>query len=260
MDEKERLWHIKKIGKFSASILDKLHSKSGEWIQGNKSLLYSIQRQRVKNEPPIPISAWAMKIGIENEPYAIAWFRKKHPKLIILHCESDFTEKIFEEPEKGLMYGASPDALIVSSADGFDFDSTTGKFIYNEKVKAKIIALLEIKCLTGGVDTDMLMSPTLPLSIKTKMVLSDHSDQLAGQLWAYPNVDKIYLLEYEPQLDENPWDLRDVLDEARGLEFEFTRSEMAFAIARNQNRVRFADAYLKSGKDLEKINETKINI
>ena len=51
MDKKEYDWHLKKVGKFSASCVDKIMSASGKWTQGNISYLYHIQYQR-KNKIP----------------------------------------------------------------------------------------------------------------------------------------------------------------------------------------------------------------
>jgi hypothetical protein len=77
-------------------------------------------------------------------------------------------------------------------------------------------------------------------------------------LLAYPNVQKIRLLKYRPQLDENQYDRRPVTDPTRGVMFEFTREEFASDMIKFEARARFADAYLKSGQDLEKINGLKL--
>ena len=47
----------------------------------------------------------------------------------------------------------------------------------------------------------------------------------------------------------------DVLDESRGIEFAYTRKEMVDMLQVVEDRVRFADEYLNSGKDLEMINK-----
>ena len=47
----------------------------------------------------------------------------------------------------------------------------------------------------------------------------------------------------------------DVLDESRGIEFAYTRKEMRDMLQVVEDRVRFADEYLKSGQDLEMINK-----
>ena len=63
------------------------------------------------------------------------------------------------------------------------------------------------------------------------------------------------MLKYRPQFDDNPFDVRPVLDESRGIEFVFTRQEMGDMLQVVEDRVRFADEYLKSGQDLEMINK-----
>ena len=103
MDKKERDWHLKKVGKFSASRAKDLMSASGKWIEGNIDYLYEIQYQRLTGEPEPPITARPMQIGIENEPYAIAWVRENYPDLNVLHCGADFTDLIFEEPYPDLI-------------------------------------------------------------------------------------------------------------------------------------------------------------
>ena len=42
------------------------------------------------------------------------------------------------------------------------------------------------------------------------MALKEHGDQMAAQLLAYPKVEKIRLLKYSPQMDDNEFDLRGV--------------------------------------------------
>lgn len=254
-DQKEHDWHLKKVGKFSASRAKDLMSASGKWIEGNIDYLYEIQYQRLTGEPTPPISARPMQIGIENEPYAIAWVRENCPDLNVLHCGADFTELIFEEPYPDLMFGASPDAFIMP-----DNPSPAWDMVYNEHVKTIILALLEIKCVVGRKETVRYFSPTLPVEVKKDMVKKEHGWQMAAQLFAYPNVQKIYLLKYLPQMDDNEWDLRPASDPSRGIMFEFSRGELAIEIATFEHRLRVADAYLKSGRDLEKINDLKIGI
>jgi len=261
MDEKERLWHIKKIGKFSASCAKDLMSASGKWIEGNIDYLYEIQQQRLTDEPEPPIFARPMQLGTENEPYAIGWAEENYPDMIILNCDKDFTEKIFEETD--FNYGASPDAFIMCP----DFEAIEKPLSYNVEFKNLIQALLEVKCVIGRKMTNRYFSPTLPFEEKRMMALKEHGWQMAGQLLAYPYIHKIYLLKYLPQLEDlqielcSPTgNLRGIFDPARGLMFEYSRVELSMMIGQVEQRVRFADAYLKSGKDLEKINEIKTNV
>lgn len=251
--QKEYLWLLKKVGKFSASHADDLMSKSGTWTLGNINYLYDIQDQRTTQEPPPHVKARQMEIGTENEPYAVEWLRENHPDLHILHCDVDFTEKIFDEPWPDVMFGVSPDVFVMRTEPTPTWDKT-----YSDYVKMYIDELIEIKCVVGRTQTARYFSPTLPFSTKRMMAFEEHGMQMAAQLLAYPNVQKIRLLKYRPQLDENQYDLRPPTDPTRGIMFEFAREEFASDMIKFEARVRFADAYLKSGQDLEKINGLKL--
>jgi hypothetical protein len=255
METKEREWFLHKVGKFSASNADKLMSASGKWIEGNIDYLYELQYQRLTGEPTPPVYARPMQLGIENEPYGIEWIRSNKPELNILHCESDFTEKVFEEPYEGLMFGVSPDAFVMDAKPSAEWNGICGEY-----VKSHISALLEVKCVVGRKNTVRYFSPTLDFDTKRDMAKKEHIWQMAAQLFAYPNVETIFLLKYLPQIDDNPWDLRSVTDPTRGLLFEFSRDELIVEIRTIEMRIRYADAYIKSGKDLEMINVLKIEI
>ena len=260
MDKQEYQWHLEKVGHFSASRAGDLLSKSGKWIEGKIDYLYELQYQRLTGEPDPPIYARPMQIGIDNEPYAIAWMRENYPLLNILHCDKDFDKKIFEKPWPDVMFGASPDAFIMMQPFVGDIHES-GHITYNQRVIDGICELLEVKCLVGRKMTARYLSPTLPFSLKKAMVLKEYGDQMAAQLLAYPKVEKIRLLKYSPQIDDNEFDLlRDVTDPSRGIVFEFTRAELSVEMYVIEKRIRYADAYLKSGKDLELINELKIEL
>lgn len=259
MDKQEYDWHLEKVGHFSASRAADMLSKSGKWIEGNIDYLYELQYQRLTGEPEPPISARPMQIGIENEPYAIAWMRENYPLLNILHCDKDFDKKIFEKPWPDVMFGASPDAFMMSQPFAGDADEA-GRIVYNQRVIDGICELLEVKCLVSRKLTARYLSPTLSFEIKKAMALKEHGDQMAAQLLAYPSVDKIRLLKYSPQMDDNEFDLRDVINPTRGVVFEFARCELATEMYVIEKRIRYGDAYLKSGKDLELINELKIEL
>lgn len=251
MEQKELQWHLRKIGKFSASRADDLLSASGKWTAGNINYLLEIHYQRETQEPEPPINAWQLSFGIENEPYAIEWMRVNFPAGNILHCDADFTEKIFEEPYEDLSFGASPDAFFV---DGFEQKSN---IVYNDEFKKHIRALIEIKCVAGRAETLKYFSTLIPYSKKRDDAKKEHGGQMAAQLFAYPDVDNIYLLKYLPQSDNNEFDLRGVLDPTRGIVFEFTREELSREIDKYSQRVRFADRILKSKEGLSLLSEEK---
>lgn len=243
MDAKEEKWLKERIGFISASEVDKLMSKSGKWTQGNITYLYKIQRQRFLKEPAPPVFSRIMQIGTENEPYAVEWIRV-NMGWIVVHCDKDLSEKAFVKTDWGL--GSSPDAYLVEDA----FSDNLGHII-----AAKIKALIEIKCVVGEETTNYYFSPTVPFEKKRLRAFDEHRDQMAAQLLTHPFVNTIYLMKYDPQDDENPWDLRPVLDESRGLLFEFSRDEFGSYLDEMKERVTFANDYLNSGKDLDDIQK-----
>ena len=233
MTEKELNWFRKRVGVITASEVDKLFSASGKWIEGNITYLYQKQYERTYNEPLCPKSARSLTLGTENEPYAIEWMRSQHPEWIIKHCSKDFDEIVFVKNDWGL--GGSPDG-----------------FIFEEDILTKLI---EIKCVVGDKQICRYFSNTLPYEKKRIEALEEHKYQLYAQFLLFPEVEEIILLKYRPQFDENPFDMLDVLDESRGIEFIYTRKEMRDMLQVVEDRVRFADEYLKSGQDLEMINK-----
>jgi hypothetical protein len=251
MEQKEIDWHIAKAGYFSASGIKDLMSKSGEFTKANIAYLYEIQQQRVSQEPEPPIFAKPMQLGIENEPYAVEWVRE-NTTLRVLHADKDFTDKIFEKTDYG--FGASPDAFIVPAEVDFDKDEN-GTIYYNSHVIDNISALLEVKCVVGRKECNWYYSPTVPFERKRLEAFGEHREQMAAQLLAYPNVNIILLLKYRPQIDENPWDLKPVLDPDRGLLFEFTRDEFGAYIDDIKDRIMFADDFLKQELDPDCVND-----
>lgn len=241
MDAKEEKWLKERIGFISASEVDKLMSKSGKWTQGNITYLYKIQRQRYLQEPAPPIFSKIMQVGTENEPYAVEWIRK-NMGWDIAHCDKDFTEKVFVKTDWGL--GSSPDAYLQDNII---------KNEQGETVCASIKALIEIKCVVGEETTNYYFSPTVPFEKKRLRAFDEHWDQMAAQLLTHPSIDTIYLMKYDPQDDENPWDLRPVLDKSRGLLFQFSREEFGLYLDEMKERVTFANDYLNSGEDLDDI-------
>lgn len=238
-------------------------SATMKWIKGNITYLYEIQAQRLSGEPAPPVFAKTMEIGIENEPVAIAWARK-NTDLNILHCDKDFTEKLFMTTDYG--FGVSHDAFIGNFPNRIEWDGPHGEIVFGQDIIDQITEILEVKTVAGRDMANWMFSPTVPFETKRLAVFEEHKWQMAGQLMVLPNVQKIRLLKYKPQIDANPWDCQDVLHPARGLMFEFDRSHFKLVSAKGaedmlkigEARVRYADAFLKSGKDIDRINELTI--
>ena len=243
MDAKEEKWLKERIGFISASEVDKLMSKSGKWTQGNITYLYKIQRQRFLKEPAPPVFSRIMQIGTENEPYAVEWMRVNMGWTVV-HCDKDLSEKVFVKTDWGL--GSSPDAYLSNSIKRTELGNI---------ICLTIEALIEIKCVVGEEATNYYFSPTVPFEKKRLRAFDEHRDQMAAQLLTHPSVNTIYLMKYDPQDDENPWDLRPVLDESRGLLFKFSRDEFGSYLDEMKERVTFANDYLNSGRDLDDIQK-----
>ncbi|WAX17128.1 hypothetical protein PF672P1_00070 [Parabacteroides phage PF672P1] len=225
-EQKQDNWLRRKIGVISASEVHLLMSKSGRWTKENLSFLYKIQRQRFLNEPSPQIKARNFELGHEHEPYAVKWLERNYGWSI--QYASDMEEIPFIINEYGL--GASPDAYRIDTPER---------------------EIIEIKTVIGATELNWLFSPTVPFDKKRVHVYDLHRDQMAGLLCTHPDVKTVYLVKYDPQLDDNDFDLRDAFDKNRGLVFTFTRDEMGSYLETLEKRVKEAEAGLSSGEDLE---------
>lgn len=228
-------WRMMRAGKITASRLDDICTASGKWTQASMSYLYQLQRERILGAPMPEVSSKAMEWGNEQEPYAVDWLRHNMPEeyrgMKVRHYDVDFESKVFVSTDYG--YGCSPDA------DIYDGES--------------IRALVEIKSPYRSVELCTIFSPTMPYELKKERVKKEHGMQLAGQLLLYPEVEKILLLKYDGQDDDDDNDMRSPLDPSRGILFEFRRDE--FDLEGIEERIRFADRVLSEGLDIEEINE-----
>ena len=225
MDSQERQWKLDKVGYMSASELGLLNSASGKFTQTNLSYLYKIERQRSTGNPPPPVFSKNFDIGTEQEPYAFDWIQKNHSGSAVL------LSKVFKKVDWAT-FGASVDVL-----DGGEEGE-----------------IIEIKTLVSEGEINWFMSPSVPFDKKRQRALKLHKDQMVGQLLAYPKVDTIWIMKYNYQNDDDPFDLLPTDHPSRGLMFKFTREEFGIEIEKSKKRIIFADEYLKSGRDLELIN------
>lgn len=234
---KEKEWHKKRIGKITSSCLHLLTSSSGKWTKTNISYLYSLQRQRVLNQPKPNSPTYAMQIGIDNEKYAIEWLRNRHepPTWEIQHCDEDFKDKTFIETDFGL--GDSPDGYM------------------NLRLGIDESWVIEIKCLVSDTDLSWLFSSTVPYKKKKESVFEQHKEQIFGHMLAHPNHKGVCLIKYDPQIDSDEWDLRSPIDGSRGLMFYFLRSSYELELNELKERIQFANEFLNSGKDIDEINK-----
>lgn len=236
MQEKELRWKKKKIGIISCSSLNLLDSPSGAWTKVNISYLYKIQRERHLNQPSPPIKARQFSIGTENEPYAVAWLRENTNKEV-KHCSEDFDDIVFIVTDWGL--GCSPDV--------YEYDN------------AELASIIEIKCVTGSESINFYFSPTVSFDKKRLRAFDEHRAQLAGQLLCHPEIKSIQLLKYDPQIDEDEFDTRDVTDPSRGILFTYYRDEFGIYLDYMKNRVIKSNQVLDSGEDIQKAIYQKKN-
>lgn len=227
---KEERWLQKKKGVISASELKRLLSKSGKFTQTNISYLYEKQYERYNTNSLPKVDTWEMRIGKENEVYAVAWIRENYPDLDIHHCTEDYEDIVFVKSEAGL--GISPDTIV-----------------------GDIESLVEIKCVVSRGTISMYFSCSMPYEKKKAMALEEHKEQLAGQLSGFPDMQYIYLLKYQPLLDSDSIDSAGVLDISRGLLFRYERSELQELIDEINRVVPIANKYIDSFKDLDLIND-----
>lgn len=238
MTDKEYQWHLKRIGKITASEVHNIMTKSGKWTQTAISYLYKVQRQRYINAPAPIKNARSLSWGNENESLAIEWLRENYLKgkssnFSIFHCDEDGDEKVFISGKDN--FGGSPDAYLM----------------YGSKIRSYI----EIKCVYGENETNWMFSPTVPLEDKRKRVYDEHIFQMAGQLLLPGSPDKIMLMKYDAPDDEDEFDMRDEFDPQRGIIFNFTKKELMPIMEEMKERVWFANKCLNDGINLDNIQE-----
>lgn len=228
-------WRNKRVGYISASRLSDLMTKGKGKIWGQTAISYlkEVEMERFLGRVIADKDAPALRFGRENEPYAIEWLRENVSPDIISY-ETDFPEKPFLKVDWA-MYGATPDT---------------------EWVEKNI--LIEIKCVYSIGQICDYFSPSRPYERKRVDALSEHRDQIVGQFLAKEDIKEIWILKYNPQRDEIDEDITSPIDESRGILFKFTREEMGSYITEVKEKIIWADLYLKSGKDLEMINESKL--
>ena len=227
--QKEERWLQKKKGVISASELKRLLSKSGKFTQTNISYLYEKQFERFSKDSLPKVNTWEMKIGKENEVYAVHWLRENHPELDIHHCTADYEDIVFIKSEAGL--GISPDVVV-----------------------GDIESLIEIKCVVSRGTISQYFSLSMPYERKKHLAFEEHKEQLAGQLSGFPDMKYIYLLKYRPLLDSEDIEASGVLDVSRGILFKYERSELQSLIDEINRVVPIVNTYIDSFEDLELIN------
>jgi hypothetical protein len=199
-------------------------SKSGKWVAGNISYLYSKQRERYMGLLNVYHFRNGEK-GNEQEVLAVNWIRENLFMPDLRHCDVDFDDKLlFERPELGYVF--SPDT------------------INDERT-----LIIEIKTCLSEETCSFFFSPTIPYEKKRARVMEEHGYQIAGQFMGLESVSEVWIMKWDAFDETNETDERELDDPRRGIVFKFTRNEFLGRISDVEERVSFANWLLDSGHD-----------
>lgn len=230
VEEKEYEWLKKRVGCISASELNNLFSLSGKVTEANVDYIRKKRFER-KHGYSLNVSSYAMEIGKEQESYAVEWFRENYPQFSdIIHANTDLDEIPFWTVGWA-KFGASPDA--------FSPDETF---------------VLEVKTVVSNADTDYYADEFTPYVDKYQRVKKEHGNQIAGQFLSNPKVEKIWLLKYIYQRDDD-FDVDSPLEKWRGVVFEFVRSD--FELEKMKDRIILFDNFIDAPVDPASLKTTK---
>lgn len=245
MNERERIWKLKRCGVPTSSALEKLDSGGRENLKGDeliaakiaksrttvdvefgevaKGYIRELIREKKRNKPTFHRDNFNFDWGHKQEPMAIAWLRQ-NTMLDVKSCTEDFSEIVFNICECGL--GDSPD------------------FYVGEDVG-------EIKCPTSEAKFEAM------LEMDKWEIAEEYSPlQLAGHFIGKPDAKKLYLLVYDGQNDDDEMDILDPLAPERGILVEFTREEFEDKILKIEEKVRFVVDFMeKCLRGEAKVNE-----
>lgn len=221
MENKELIWKKKKIGKFGASEVYRLMTKSGKWTGDAILYLREIAYERSQGVLRY-VSGSAMRAGTENEPFAYEWAKENLFLPDLIHCAEE--KPFFELPNLGA--GASPDCLTEDGRVG-----------------------VELKSLVGNKQRAVYLSPTLPIEEKQKLAEDEHLWQIVGQFLCIPKMDRLYLVKFDSWNEDNETDERDFTHPDRAVYFLYKREDLFGKIAELEQRLSFAHWLLKSGHD-----------
>lgn len=215
---KEEQWLKKRLGMITASELGQITSASGKIIDGNLSYIRAKRWER-KHGFSHPISAKALDIGNEQEPYIHQWCK----------ANLDYPEIIYSKDLQEIPFWCAPDCPLGASPDAYTPD---------ESVE------FEYKTLVGATAIEFFGDDYTPYEEKKLAVWKDHGDQMLGQFISNPKVKEIILVKYIFQDDDIVADTDSPLAPWRGLVFPFKREDYAGSIAYMKDRVCLYDAFI----------------
>lgn len=211
MATKEEKWLERRVGMITASELGQIMSASGKIIDGNLSYIRAKRFER-KHGFSHPVTARAMEIGNEQEPYVIDWCRANLPVGEIVYSK-DLPEIPFWVAA-GCPVGASPDA-----------------YTEDERI------VIEAKTLVGANAIEFFDDEYTPMEEKKLAVWKDHGDQILGQFISNDKVETVLLVKYIYQDDDIMKDLDSPNAPWRGIVFKFDRKDYLESIEMMRERI-----------------------
>lgn len=212
---KEDSWLQKRVGMITASELSRITSASGKIIDGNLSYIRAKRWER-KHGFSHPVTARAMEIGNQQEPYAMEWCRAN------LGVEGLVYSKDLPE----IPFWTAPDCPLGASPDSYTEDESL---------------VVELKTLVGATAIEYFGDERTSYEEKRSAVWADHGDQILGQFLSNPKVNEIWLVKYIYCDDDIIQDTDSPLAGWRGLVFKFSREEFAASIDEMRERVILID-------------------
>lgn len=215
---KEDKWLQLRIGMITASELSNITSASGKIIDGNIDYIRAKRWER-NHRFSHPVSARAMDIGNEQEPYAVEWCRANLGLGDIIYSKELPEIPFWKAPDCPL--GASPDA-----------------YIPDESI------VIEIKTLVGAKAIEYFADAYTPYEEKKFAVWKEHGDQLLGQFISNDKVRSIWLVKYIYQDDDILQDTDSPNAPWRGLVFKFDRKDYVESISAMREDIILFDAMI----------------
>jgi len=219
-DSKENRWLRRRVGMITASELGQITSVSGKLIDGNLSYIRAKRWERLHGFSH-PVTARAMEIGNEQEPYIYEWCK----------ANLDIGEIVYSKNLPEIPFWVSEDCPMGASPDAFT---------PSEEI------VLEFKTLVGATAIEFFGDVYTPFEVKYQAVWKDHGDQVLGQFLSNPKVKEIWVVKYIYCDDDIMEDVDSPLAPWRGLVFKFKRESYSLSITQMRDRICLMDKMIDS--------------
>ena len=217
---REEIWKEKRLGMITASELGEIVSAKGGIIEGNLSYIRKKRWERLHGFGH-PVTAKAMDIGNEQEPYVAMWTREN-----LLVPDMVYSKDLPEIP-----FWIAPDCPLGASPDAFLPDHSI---------------IFEFKTLVGATSIEFFGDEYTSYEEKKLAVWKDHGDQILGQWLAEPKAKETWLVKYIYCDDDILQDTDSPLAPWRGLVFKFKREDYANSLEEMKKRVILINAMIDS--------------